>query len=192
MASYSNFEFYQMFNDSNKKIHEAAKLQSDFNELSQLEDIPNLQNLFVEISHPFDRILKLRNKSSSRKFRTWISECNNSESGIEITKEYVDAIANSKGFFQTRTGRFTKNVAMSTIGAGVGMLVAGPAGAAGGVGIAKLLEPAADFGLDMLDEFVLSGLTKGWTPKMFFSDISQLKKSNHAINADCKRPGQST
>jgi CRISPR/Cas system CSM-associated protein Csm2 small subunit len=28
---------------------------------------------------------------------------------IDETKEYVEAIANSKGFFQTKTGRFTKN-----------------------------------------------------------------------------------
>lgn len=178
MSSYSNFEFYKIFNDSNKKIHEAINLKENFIELSKLENIPDLQRMFPEVSKPFEKVRKLRNKNSSKKFRSWIAECSSSENGYEITKEYVDAVANSRGFFQTKTGRFTKNIAMSAIGAGVGMLVAGPAGAAGGAGAAKLLEPAADFGLDMLDEFVLSGLTKGWTPKIFFDDLNKLEKSN--------------
>lgn len=181
LSSYSNFEFYKIFNDSNKKIHEAVNLQENFNELSTIENIPDLKRMFPESSKPFDKLLKLRNKNSSKRFRSWLSECSNNEDGIEITKEYIDAIANSKGFFQTKTGRFTKNVAMSAVGAGVGLLIAGPAGAAGGAGVAKLLEPAADFGLDMLDEFVLSGLTKGWTPKIFFDDLVKLEKSNKSM-----------
>ena len=178
MSSYSSFEFYQLFNDSNKKIHQAVNLQENFHELSKLENIPDFNKIFPGNSKPFSKLLKLRNKSSSKKFRSWLAECSNNEGGLEITKEYVDAIANSKGFFQTKTGRFTKSVAISTIGAGVGLLIAGPAGALGGTLAAKLLEPAADFGLDMLDEFVLSGLTKGWTPKIFFDDLNRLEKSN--------------
>ncbi|MGU5682060.1 hypothetical protein [Aeromonas allosaccharophila] len=178
MTSYSNFEFYKIFNSSNKKIHQAANLQNSFNELSKIENIPDLKRMFPHTPKPFDKLLKIRNKASSKKFRTWLAECNNNKDGFEITKEYIEAIANSKGFFQTKTGRFTKNVAMSAVGAGVGLLIAGPAGAAGGAGVAKLLEPAADFGLDMLDEFVLSGLMKGWTPKIFFDDLAKLEKSN--------------
>lgn len=186
MSSYSSFEFYKIFNDSNKKIHQAVNLQENFNELSKLENIPDLKKMFPGNSKPFDKLLKLRNKSSSKKFRSWLAECNNNKDGFEITKEYVEAIANSKGFFQTKTGRFTKNVAMSAVGASVGLLIAGPAGAAGGAGVAKLLEPAADFGLDMLDEFVLSGLTKGWTPKIFFDDLAKLEKSNRSMQSTDK------
>ena len=36
----------------------------------------------------------------------------------------------------------------------------------------------------MLDEFVLSGLTKGWTPKMFFEGIRMLEKSNKSKHSD--------
>lgn len=184
MSSYSNFEFYQLFNESNKKIHEVADLQGNFNELAELENMPDLRSLYPKISKPFHQIVKLRNKSSSKKFRTWLAECSSSEDVMDITKEYVDSIASAKGFFQTITGRITKNVAMSAVGADVGMLVAGPAGALGGAGVAKALEPAADIGLDMLDEFVLSGLTKGWTPKMFFEDVEKLEKSNKSKHSD--------
>lgn len=68
---------------------------------------------------------------------------------------------------------------MSSIGAGVGALIAGPVGATSGASVAKALEPVADFGLDMLDEFVLPGLMKGWTPKMFFNDIEKLEKTKN-------------
>lgn len=178
IASYSNFEFYHLFNESNRRIHQAVNLQSNFNELTKLENMPDLRALYPKLSKPFAQVTKLRNKKSSREFRTWLAECTSSEDAKEITKEYVDSIANAKGFFQTITGRVTKNVAMSVIGAGVGVLVAGSAGAIGGAGVAKILEPAADLGLDMLDEFVLSGLTKGWTPKMFLEDVGKLEKSN--------------
>lgn len=181
MSSYSNFEFFQIFNDSNKKIHQAVNLQSEFSELARLENIPDLKRMFPGSDKPFDKLLKLRNKSSSKKFRSWLAECSNNQDGFEITKEYVESIANVKGFFQTKTGIFTKNIAMSAVGAGVGLLIAGPAGALGGAGVAKLIEPAADFGLDMLDEFVLSGLMKGWTPKIFFDDLAKLEKSNKSM-----------
>lgn len=181
MASYSSFEFYHLFNQSNKRIHQAANIQNNFNELAMLENMPDLRALYPKISKPFAQVTKLRNKSSSMKFRAWLAECSSAEDAAEITKEYVDSIASAKGFFQTITGRLTKSIAMSAVGAGVGMLVAGPAGAMGGAGVAKLLEPAADLGLDMLDEFVLSGLTKGWTPKMFLEDIDKLEKSNKSM-----------
>ncbi|MFC4893078.1 hypothetical protein ACFPDQ_08455 [Pseudofrancisella aestuarii] len=47
--------------------------------------------------------------------------------------------------------------------------------------IANGLTPITDLGIDMLDEFVLSGLIKGWTPKIFFYDLSKLEKSLHHI-----------
>ena len=186
MASYTKFEFYQMFNETNRKLHEALKIQQDFNRLSELENIPNLQSLYVEIEEPFKRLLKIRNKGTSKKFRAWLGICSKSSDSLHITKEYIDASANSKGFFQTKKGRFTKNIAMSAIGAGVGGMIAGPGGAIGGAGAAKFLEPIADFGLDLLDEFVLSGLAKGWTPKLFFDDVEKRIQSNKANSADTK------
>jgi hypothetical protein len=30
--------------------------------------------------------------------------------------------------------------------------------------------------LDLVDEFLLSGLTKGWSPKMFFDDLEKLRR----------------
>ena len=182
MTSFDNFEFYKMFDDSVNKINMAAKIQSDFNSVCNLENIPDLKNFFPEVDNPFAKVVKLRNSSSSKKFRKWLSDCSNSSDGIDITKNYLEAIENTKGFFETKTGRFTKNIAMSAFGTGLGLVVSNyatptVATLAGGVGLAasKLLEPAASLGLDMLDEFVLAGVLKGWTPKLFFRDIEKIK-----------------
>lgn len=176
LTSYNSFEFFLMFEETHKKLLNALSIRDGYERLAKLENIPDMQSLCFSIKEPFNRVLDIRSKTYSKKFRSWMAECSGSSDCIDITKEYVDAIANSKGFFQTKKGRFTKNIAMSAIGAGIGGLIAGPAGAAGGATVGKILEPAADFGLDLLDEFVLSGLTKGWTPKLFFNDIEKLKK----------------
>ncbi|WP_050453458.1 hypothetical protein [Candidatus Burkholderia verschuerenii] len=45
---------------------------------------------------------------------------------------------------------------------------------AGSLALSKVLDPLADVSLDLLDTFVLDGLTKGWTPKIFFDDLERL------------------
>lgn len=177
LTTLSNFEFYQVFNDSKRKLFNTAKLQDSFTELCILENIPNFGAILPHIEDPFNNVIKLRHKNSSVKFRKWLSECTSSDSYAPITKEYVDAIANAQGFFETIKGRITKTVAMSAIGAGVGAIISNSIGgtALGGT-VGGLLAPTADMGLDLLDEFVLSGLRKGWTPKIFFDDIEKLKR----------------
>ena len=177
LTTLSNFEFYQLFNDSNRKFCNAVKLRDSFTELCTLENIPNFGAILPHIKDPFDSVVELRNKNSSIKFRKWISECTSSDSYVPITKEYVDAIANAQGFFETIKGKMTKTIAMSAIGAGVGAIISSSiGGAALGGAAGSMLSPTADWGLDLLDEFVLSGLRKGWTPKIFFDDIEKLKR----------------
>ena len=49
----------------------------------------------------------------------------------------------------------------------------GLGGAVVGGAVGKAIEPAADFGLDLIDTFLLDGLLKGWTPKVFFNELDQ-------------------
>ena len=177
LTTLSNFEFYQMFNDSNRKFCNSVKQHDSFTELCTLENIPNFGAILPHIKDPFNSMVKLRNKNSTIRFRKWLSECTSSDSYVPITKEYVDSIANAQGFFETIKGKITKTIAMSAIGAGVGAIISNSIGgtALGGT-VGGLLTPAADVGLDLLDEFVLSGLRRGWTPKIFFDDIEKLKQ----------------
>lgn len=179
MTTYDQMNFYRMFSDSGKKLNEGLKISKAFSELSELQDFPDLKALFSELDKPYEKLLSVRNKYRSKKFRTWLSEVSGNESIESLSREYIEAIANSKGFFQTRSGRFSKSIAMTTIGAGVGAIIAGPIGVAGGAALGRVLEPAADLGLDLIDEFIVSGLTKGWTPKMFFDDIQALRNTSN-------------
>lgn len=176
MTSYDNFEFYKIFNNSNQKIHSALQLENNFTSLCKLENIPDLKAVYSELENPFDTLSSLRAKRTSKKFRQWLEECTSNDDSLEITKEYVDAIARRKGFFETKTGKFSKTISMSIVGAGVGTLIAGPVGALAGAGALRATEPLADIGLDLLDEFVLDGILKGWTPKIFFEDIHKIRQ----------------
>ena len=62
---------------------------------------------------------------------------------------------------------------MGIAGAGVGA-VAGPVGLAVGGVTGAVVAPAADFGFDLIDEYFLSGLLKGWSPKMFIEELRAL------------------
>jgi hypothetical protein len=69
---------------------------------------------------------------------------------------------------------------MSAVGASVATAIeASPASAAiGGLG-GKTLEPLADWGLDLLDTYVLDGILKGWTPRVF----QRCQNRNHQVGS---------
>ena len=112
------------------------------------------------------------------RFRKWLAAVKSSDVALPISKEYVEAIADAQSFFETKTGRFVKSIGLTSLGLAVGAAAADVAGAVTGAVIAKVLEPAADYSLDLVDEFLLNGLMKGWTPKMFFDDLEKLRRKS--------------
>ena len=65
---------------------------------------------------------------------------------------------------------------MASVGGLLGHAVEGalPGALAGGL-IAQAAGPGVDFTLDLLDEFLLDGLRKGWHPRMFLGDLKKLR-----------------
>lgn len=175
LTSLSNSSFYTLFCDTAEKINR-LKHTDVVTEITRMENFPNLKEVSLELKNPLRDISKLRNKTNIRKFRTWLDEVTTNCELEDVSKAYIDAIANSKGFFETKKGRFTKNLAMTLIGAGVGSYV-GPAGAAIGGVVGNFAEPVVDFGLDLIDEYLISELTRGWTPRMFIDEIKVLQQS---------------
>lgn len=171
MTSFSNPHYYALFNHSASKVQAAEPIQKNFNSIASIEGFPDLKGLRSELGISLSKLPKLRQKRSAAQFREWLSTTTYSATDALITREYINAIADAKGFFETRKGKVTKSVAMTAIGTGIGTLIGGAEGGAAGAITGKLLEPAADFALDLLDEFLISGLTKGWTPRMFFDDL---------------------
>lgn len=65
---------------------------------------------------------------------------------------------------------------MTGIGTGIGALIGGFEGALGGAAVGKAVDAGADWALDVIDEFLVSGLTRGWSPGMFFDDLGKLRE----------------
>ncbi|WP_455928780.1 hypothetical protein [Pseudomonas fluorescens] len=175
MVSFGEKEFYSFFESSVAKLEQAYPIVKSYSELAKIENLPNFAEAFSRINDPFSNLIKLRGKGKSKRFRAWLAQVSADERLTDqIAAEYLNAVANAKGFFQTFKGKMVKNVAMTSIGMGVGTLIAGPLGTLVGPAAVKILEPVADVGLDLMDEFLISGLTKGWTPKMFIEDFRKL------------------
>jgi hypothetical protein len=174
MSSYSKLSYFDLFSNSVQKIREASAAKLHFNELAKLEGLPDLKSLYPQLESGLRQLPKLRNKRSSRKFREWLSSTEGGKAG-EIAREYIEDIANARGILDGTGGKFTKSVVMTAVGTGIGAAIgASPLAAVSGGLVAKLLEPAAEFGLDLVDNFLLDRLLRGWTPRMFFDDLKKL------------------
>lgn len=71
-----------------------------------------------------------------------------------------------------------KTLSMAGVGMGVGALIGGPAAAIAGAAGGKLIEGVADIGLDLLDEYLLDGVLKGWTPRVFIEKLDQASRKD--------------
>lgn len=160
-----------LFSDSISKISRTDAAI----EISKLENFPDLHNLSLELGNPLQNLPKYRSQKNTRKFRSWLNEVSDSQELAEVTAAYINSIDNAKGFFETKKGRLTKNVTMTGIGAGIGSFL-GPAGTALGGLAGQALVPAADFALDLVDEYFVTELLKGWKPRMFIDDMRKLQE----------------
>ncbi|WP_339731074.1 hypothetical protein [uncultured Pseudomonas sp.] len=144
-----------------------------FSKIIEIENFPDLRKVYSNISAPLRQAVKIRSNKNTRKFRSWLDETVENNELSEISKAYIDAVANKKGFFDSHAGKLTKTTVMALAGAGVGAIT-GPVGLAVGGTIGALVAPAADIGFDLVDEYVLSGLLKGWSPRMFIEELRKL------------------
>ncbi|MGP8439944.1 hypothetical protein ACT2FY_32255 [Paraburkholderia fungorum] len=176
MTSFSNFNYFWLFNESAKKLSSLPQVGGAYSQAATLEDLPDLKAMYDTIRNPLESVPRFRGKRSSVKFRQWLAGVSAGDSGKSVSKEYMDAIAEPKGFFQGKTGKVTKSIAMTAIGTGVAAAIESRldgVAIAAGVAAAQVFGPVAHLGLDLLDQFVLDGLLKGWTPRMFFEDMEQ-------------------
>lgn len=182
-SSYDKYENLSLSSISFDRIQAAAKIQENVSKLYELENLPDLKMLFLQQKLDTDTVLKFRAGSNSRKFREWLYTQSSSIDAKDITKEYIDSLANSKGFFEKTGGKFVKTISLYTLGTGIGALIGGIPGSVLGGSVAKLIEPVADIGLDMVDTYFLEGLIKGWNPRMYFDSLAAIVKENPENNA---------
>jgi hypothetical protein len=188
MTAMSSFEYFSLFSNSLQHIETSGKVVQGFGELAELENMPDLKALFPTLQDGLKQLPRLRDKRKSRKFREWLSSTTSGDKNI--TAEYLAAITEAEGPLNTKTGKFFNALALVSVGATVGHAAEGalPGALAGGL-IAQVAAPAVEFTLDLLDEFLLDGLRKGWQPRMFFNDLRKLEKSEPAQQGPRQKSG---
>ena len=183
MTSFSNYRYFSPFWSSAERFQIMNRTVTGFSCVSKLEPA-SLKALFDEINDPLKRLSEIRKTPNARLFREWLEETAGEFPDPDMVKAYLDAISERKGILDSAPRKLLKAVALASVGMGVGTLAAeyagAAAGAASGIAAAAAVEKIAEFttetALGLLDTFVLERVTKGWSPRMFFDDLSKLRQ----------------
>lgn len=183
MTSFSNYRYFSPFWASAERFQAVNRTVSGFSSVSTLEGIPDLKQFFGEIEYPLKRVHKVRGKASSRRFRGWLEKTAGGAPEAGLVPAYLDAISDQQGVLNTTSGKILKNVLLAAVGTAGGTAASEAAGASVGIaaGAATMLaaqkgaETVAASALGLLDSFLLERVAKGWSPRMFFDDLSKLK-----------------
>jgi hypothetical protein len=157
--SYDNYEHVEIVKQNLSNIGKGYNIANNTSTLFQLENLPNLKELYLQEKLGFDQVFKIRHLSSAKYYRNWINEVGENSNAKEITTEYLKEIKGGKHFLEKTSGKFLKNGGVFGIGAALGTAIAGPIGMVAG------------YALSLLDTFWLDTISKGKNPSMFIDDI---------------------
>lgn len=179
LTSYTSRMMFTLLAQSIEALRAQSNPADRFGGIAKLENVPDLKTLYPKLHNPLGQVPALRAKRSSERFRRWLAQTD--KSGAELSAAYLAAIADAKGVFDKPVAKITKAIALTGIGLGLGAAVGTAVdrvtlGSLIGAALGKAVDPAVDVGLDLLDSFLLDGLTKGWTPRMFFDDLRALPR----------------
>ncbi|HEY5339192.1 MAG TPA: hypothetical protein VIJ85_13375 [Rhizomicrobium sp.] len=177
LTSYTSRMMFTLLAQSIEALRAQSNPADRFGAIAKLENLPDLKSLYPKLHNPLGQVPALRANRTSKRFRRWLAETD--KNGAELSAAYLAAIADAKGLFDTPVAKITKAIALTGIGMGLGA-AAGAAvdgivsGSLIGGALSRIADPAVDVGLDLLDSFLLEGIVKGWTPRMFFDDVRAL------------------
>jgi hypothetical protein len=174
MTSFSSYDFYTYFQDTAEKLRAANTVKENFAELTSVEEFPDLKKLLTELDNPYLQLPKLRARRHAVKFRDWIARASLYQNH-SIKENYLSALEEGLGFFKSKTGRLVKTLAVTSMGMAIGHQLGG-VGTLMGAGVGAAIEPMTGIVWDQIDEFLLDGLAKGWSPRMFFNDLRAIEK----------------
>lgn len=165
----SNINF--LFDDTLSKIKNMPKVNI-MSSILRFENFPDLQSAFCLMGQPMDELLRIRKSRNAEKFREWISNINESTDPLDIQRMYVESNQNPNGIFDKFWGKSIKSATMMYLGYKLGSVIDPTINPAIGVIGGMLLK---QYSLDMLDNYFLTELTKGWTPKLFINDLKSVQ-----------------
>lgn len=167
--THESFRTARVYRAEYANLYNASAIEKMTDKLFRLEKLPNFKAMLRSGRLRLGDIPEMRSRRDSIRFRKWIASCAADNDGQEITKEYLNAIDNTKGLFDVEPYKFLKTLTVYALGAAVGSLAAGPMGTVLGGTAGALLNPLTDIGLNLFDTYVLSGIAKGWNPRHYFT-----------------------
>jgi hypothetical protein len=161
--SYDKYENLHLAEEAIKNIESAYHVSENTSTILTVEKIADIKQMILEGTIPFNRVFDMRYKPVIKEYRKWINTVSVYTDAEYITKQYFDEVTGVNRFIESKQGKFLRTVGMLGIGSGIGAALTGSGGILEGAAVAK----AADFGLSLLDTYVLDGILKGWNPRMF-------------------------
>ncbi|MNQ39272.1 hypothetical protein D3C85_528760 [compost metagenome] len=177
LKSYENFEHFEICKQNFSNIGKAFNIANNTTEIFKIENLPNLKELFLNENLDFESVFKIRHLSSAKYFRKWINEVGENSNSYEVTADYLNQIKGNSKFFESTKGKFLKNLGLFGVTTGIGAIIGGQIGAPVGTLAGKVVEPAVDYGLGLLETYWLDDLLKGKNPSMFIENIKNEQKN---------------
>lgn len=161
LKSYENYEHFEICRQNISNIGKAYNVSGNTETIFNLEDLPNLKQLYLSERMDFESVFKIRHLSNAKHYRKWINEVGENANAKEITKEYLNQIKGNTQFFESTEGKFIKNLGVFGVNTALGSALAGPVGIAAG------------YALGLLETFWLDNLLKGKNPSLFIDEIKK-------------------
>jgi hypothetical protein len=175
LSCFDDISVFDLFARGLSDLENSTLPIKQFGTIAKFEQFPNLRDLYDEIDAPFRRATKFRMSNDACNFRAWLSILK-AESEIDIIREYVDAFVERRGLFESNPAKLLKSVTMTALGpAAAGGAAALGLDTASSV-VAGIAGAAAEYGLGLIDTFILDNIKIGWSPKAYFSGLRRLRE----------------
>lgn len=156
LKTFINEKIHTIYTENLKQIGKALDVTENANKLLELENIPNLKNLYLQENFKFEDIFNLRHLNSSKHFRNWINNVSTSEDAKDITTHYLDELKGKNGFLNSTKGKFTRSVSTPALGMAL---------------TAALGVPGVSVVLSLVNTFIFDNLLKNRKPSTFIENL---------------------
>ncbi len=165
LKSYENYEAYQITKANLVNIGKAYNIAENTSEIFKINNLPDLKSIYLDGKMDFLAAFRIREYGTAKYYRNWINQVGETSNSSEVTKEYLKEIEGGNKFFESKGGRFVKNLAMFSIGGALGQFLAQQPL------VGASIATAGEYTLGLFDEYILNNLLKGKNPSMFIKDI---------------------
>lgn len=159
--SMNSFDELQILKKGYENIEKAYQITESTTEILNIENVPDLKQLYLLKKYNIDDIFRLRHLRNAKLFREWINNFNQDIDCKEVTEAYISEATGSRSFFESNKGKIFKEVSIFGLATSASFLIGGPLGLVIGLPLSIIANKAFD------------SIVMGKNPKIY---IDSLKK----------------